>query len=93
MEQLEDPDARPRRFVVLAASGMAIATVFATTAAVVGGTGQQPDAAPDFTLKPTSTYRSTTTTTTSSESELPPPPPVTSEPTSSSSTATTTTGE
>ncbi|QIZ34264.1 hypothetical protein [Saccharopolyspora sp. ASAGF58] len=54
---LEDPDARPKRLVMLAVSGIAVATVFATTAAAVVGAQQHDAATPDFTLKPTATSR------------------------------------
>ncbi|MEV6228294.1 hypothetical protein AB0L88_10550 [Saccharopolyspora shandongensis] len=60
----EDPDARPKQLVMLAAAGIAVATVFATTAAMVAGAQQHDEATPDFTLKPTATSRPAETWTT-----------------------------
>ncbi|MCI2419235.1 hypothetical protein MOQ72_17450 [Saccharopolyspora sp. K220] len=71
---LEDPDARPKRLVMLAASGIAVATVFATTAAMVAGSQQRDEATPDFTLKPTATSRPAQTS--FQPPLLPPPPPI-----------------
>ncbi|MGP4017896.1 hypothetical protein [Saccharopolyspora sp. 5N708] len=83
---LEDPDARPKRLVMLAASGIAAATVFATTAAMVAGTQQRDEATPDFTLKPTATSRPAQTS--FQPPLLPPPVPISSIETSQHGTST-----
>ncbi|MFI0469458.1 hypothetical protein ACH347_35745 [Saccharopolyspora sp. 5N102] len=85
----EDPDARPKQLVMLAASGIAVATVFATTAAMVAGAQQHDEATPDFTLKPTATSRPADTYTT--PPLLPPPPPSSSATSETSTTASRTT--
>ncbi|MEU5848086.1 hypothetical protein [Saccharopolyspora shandongensis] len=79
----EDPDARPKQLVMLAASGIAVATVFATTAAMVAGAQQHDEATPDFTLKPTATSRPAETWTTP---PLMPPATLSSSATSETST-------
>ncbi|TDD51980.1 hypothetical protein [Saccharopolyspora elongata] len=85
----EDPDARPKQLVMLAASGIAVATIFATTAAMVAGAQQHDEATPDFTLKPTATSRPADTYTT--PPLLPPPPPSSSATSETSTTASRTT--
>lgn len=52
--QQEDPDAKPKRLVVLAGAGMVVATGFATVAAMVLSSQQHDGASPDASLTPTS---------------------------------------
>lgn len=81
---LEDPDARPKRLVVLATSGMVIATGFATIAAMVLGSQRHTEATPDVVLDPTSSRAPSLTWTT--------PPPMLPPPLSSSEAVSSTSG-
>ncbi|GAB3275955.1 hypothetical protein GCM10027563_02890 [Parasphingorhabdus pacifica] len=61
--QHEDPDAKPKRLVVLAGAGVVVATGFATIAAMVLPPQQHDEAVPDLTVTPTMSASHTYTTT------------------------------
>ncbi|RCW38222.1 hypothetical protein DFQ14_1245 [Halopolyspora algeriensis] len=72
--QYEDPDARPKRLIVLAGAGMVVATGFATVAAMALPAAQRNTATPDIMVDPHVVSRSGTSSAPASTGRFVPVP-------------------